>query len=292
MKRLLAVLLGLAICLLPLAATAEEWDDLPFDEENPFAFPDEDEEFDIDPSLSFAEDFEVDPFASFLGDDDAGDLYAFAFGEDFPFFFGGDGEIHLPEGAPTDSATGSGSLQATINGENLVLSFDPSPSFSSINNGLVQAAFYTYGDTSGDLYELYLTFPYATRGGETITPEYAMKTGSETSVMLVISNTDKDEYYIASQLNTEVFPRTSSYSLHFDSVSPGADTTAYAGSVTADMVSYSVITGEIGASVHIEDATFSFDIANAAPGEDDENPFADFPTPAPSSSLPPDYRKV
>lgn len=298
MKRLLAALLGVVILLLPLLASAEA------DDANPFLFGDEDTgdvEFDIDPFSDFAEAFEVDPYMSNLGDDDIDEeLFAYAFGEGNAFDGSHSGDAdQSPDATPAPPISGgSGSLQATINGEQLVLSFDSSPAYSNISNNMAQAAFYTYGDSTGYLYEMFLVFPYDSKGGDTITPEYAMQNAVDTSVMLLISSTESDQYYIASQLNNSTFPRTSTYSIHFDSVTVGADTTQYVGSVSAKMVSYNIASGDIGESVEIEGATFSFSISNAGSdrqqgdGSEEPNPFLDETTPAPTTTLPPDYRKV
>ena len=300
MKRWLAALLGVAILLLPLTAAAEA------DEVNPFLFEDddsEDVEFDIDPFSEFADAFEVDPYVSNLDDEEIDDdLFAFAFG-DSSFSSDEQQADDVPQ-QPGDSFTeppasgSSGTLSATINGEQLVLSFDSSPAYSNVINNTAQAAFYTYGDATGNLYEVFLVFPYNAKSGDTVTPEFAMKNAIDTSVMLLISDAESDKYYIASQLNNSVFPRTSNYTIHFDSVTASAEATKYEGSVSAKMVSYNISSGEIGDSVEIQDATFSFTISNTSsdkqPGDDsgEPNPFLEDTTPVPTATLPPDYRRV
>lgn len=302
MKRLLAALLGLTIFLLPMAAIAEAG------ETNPFLFEDDGsdtEEFDIDPFSEFADAFEVDPYISYLdeGDVDA-DLFAFAFGNDSSSQDNAqDGDaFQSPDVTPTAPPTvsGSGTLEATINGEQLVLNYDPSPAFSNVSNGMAQVAFYTYGDATGNLYELIMVFPVSVSTGDTITPQYAMEHAQEISVMLLISGTDADRYYIASQLNGDAFPSTSSYSFYFDKVIPGETSTQYEGSLSAKMVSYNISSGEIGDSVEIEGANFSLTLSNVSSdkhsdnegGNDDVNPFLGAPSTAPTSTPPADYRKV
>ena len=309
MKRLFSAMLGLLILTLPLgAALAEAWEN-PFEATEPFAGWD----VEADPD-AFVQEYESDPFAAFLGeddpsqyvysfDDDDAALFAFAFGEDSSFMSSDEsnGE-NTPEPALPPVTGSSGSLTATINGESLRLNFDPSPVFSSVSNGMVQAAFYTYGDVSGNLCEFYLNFPATVRSGDAVTPDTAMQKDQDCSVMLLISNANEDHYYIASQLQNEVFPETSSYTIQFDQVEAGAEATTYSGTVTARMVSYNVATGKVGDSVSIEGASFNFTLSNTPvdtdPGDipdgDSGHDFNDFPPiePFATPTLPPDYRKV
>ncbi len=339
MKRILAVLLGLMIACLSLAALADDLDD---------EFAEAFDGFRIDPFADFEPSFGDDspdlggddPFAGFIGDDSDpyaaffGDGGAGPFGNAFMSYDNSDAEDSEdpfadpgPEATPAPSASANaGSIRITIAGEPLTLSFDPSPAYSSVQDHLVQAAFYTYGSATGNLYELFLSFPDSVRAGDAITPEYAMKSAIDSSIVLLISTAEKDTFYVASQQSTTgPYPETSSYTMRFDAVTPGDDSTTYAGSITANLVSYSQKTGKIDETVHIEDAAFSFTMPNAAgsgsdsgsgsgdaPGGsapeagDDFNAgdgsgsadpfdeFTDLPTlaPLPTPTLDPDFRKV
>lgn len=311
MKRFLAAMLGIFIFCLSLAALADNLDD---------EFAEAFDSFRFDPFAGFDDPFPMDEDPGSADDsfeDFADESWLDTFGNAFTSFDGGTAEDEEdPFAEPDDPAPsdefGSGSLQVNIGGETLNLNFDPSPSYSSIVDHLVQAAFYTYGADTGNLYEMFLTFPDSVRSGDTITPEYAMTSAVDSSVVLLISSAEQDTYYVASQQSTTgPYPETSNYSLHFDTVTPGAASTTFYGNITADLVSFNQSTGQIDKTLHIEGATFIFTIASSGqerdgdtdPGEGDSDPgdggvpfddFTDLPTPAPmpTPTLAPDFRKV
>ena len=319
MKRLTAALIGFMIFCLTLSAVASDLDD---------DFAEAFEGFRVDPFADIAPDFEdaLEDFDddsiydAFTGDadfEDELDPFGNAFmsydssaaeDEEDPFAEPGDGSAETLPDAEAPAGKGSGSLKITIEDEALEMKFDASPTYSSIDNHLLQAAFYTYGVSSGNLYELYLTFPDSVQTGETITPESAVKSALDTALMLMISTATEDTLYVASQQSTSgPYPKTSTYTLRFDSVTDNGDTLSYTGAFTADLVSLSTSTGNVDKTLHVEDASFEFTIAKSAGGdsepddaeEDDDSDdpfdgFADLPSlaPEPTPTLEPDFRRV
>lgn len=308
MKRLLAALVGFALFCVCLVALAEGLDD---------DFAEAFEGFRVDPFSDFEPDFEdidpsdyEDPFAD-DEDDDAtyGNAYmsfdssSFEEDEEDPF---ADPENDMPSADAGQAAQGSGSLRANINGEALELKFDASPTYSSIEGHLLQAAFYTYGAASGSLYEMFVSFPDSVQAGDSITPEIAITSALDTSLVLLISTATEDTFYVATQQSgSGPYPETSSYTLHIDTVTRNGDSVTYTGSFTADMVSYSQKSGKIDKTLRIENATFEFTMGSAnskdagdsqddAPSADPFDSFTDFPTiaPDPTPTAAPDFRKV
>ena len=332
MKRFLAVLIGfLIICLLPAALANDLDDDFAeaFDSYRVDPFSDFDPAFEDDP---FPMDDGEDPFAGFTDDTDpfaayTGDDSTTPYGNAFMSYDSSSAEDNEdpfadpfadPDATPApDAPSAAGSMNINIAGEALVLNFDASPAYSSVQSHLVQASFYTYGSATGNLYELFLTFPDSVRAGDAITPEYAMKSAVDSSVVLLVSSPEKDTFYVASQQTTSgPYPETSSYSLRFDSVASAGGTTTYTGTLDANLVSLSQKTGEVDKSLRIEGANFTFTIAGDMGGKSDKgdgnddnadnsgssggsspdpfDEFTDLPTlkPQPTPTLAPDFRRV
>lgn len=331
MKKFAAILACLMILCLFLNALASDLDE-DFEDAfdsfrvDPFAdfdpgFGDEDDPFPMDDSAIY-DDFTNDDEDPFASDDDQSGSIGNAFmsydgsgaeDEEDPFAGPGDADATPAPTEPSQAESkGSGSMKLNIGGEALELKFDASPSYSSIEGHLLQAAFYTYGADTGNLYEMFLSFSDSVKAGDSLTPEIAMKTETNTALILVISTATEDTYYVASQQSTSgPYPATSNYTLSFDSVTDNGDTITFVGTFTADLVSYSPKTGQIDKTMHVEGATFEFTIAKEAKsadkdddskddsaGDDDSrDPFEDFtdlPTiaPSPTPTMAPDFRRV
>ena len=308
MNKLVAVLAAICIIFGSIAALSE-----PLDDEFAHAFADypgdpfEDFEVDLDDDTTAPVEAD-DPFNEFVDDGENGAEF-----DPFSDFAGSDEELPSypsdgQDDTPADPTPAPAAPDASLSGEmtlplpsgTLALSFDPTTEYSVVEKHLVEAAFYAYDNPNSTLYEVFLMFPDDVTEGLTITPEYAMTSAVDTAIGLVISTRDQDTYYVASQQSTTgPYPETSTYSLHFDTISRGAATTTYTGTFSATLVSLSLITGEVDQTLNVDGATFSFTIGNdnsAPEGSDDlpENPFGDFgiepdlvtPTPAP------DYRRV
>ena len=322
MKKFAAALVGmliLTLCLNALASDLDEDFEDAFDSfrVDPFAdfspdFEDEDDPFPMDDSALY-DDFTDDDDPYDPGDGQSGSIgnafmsYGDSVDEDAedPFADPADpGATPAPDSSTDSTDKGSGSLKANIGGEALELKFDASPTYSSIEGHLLQAAFYTYGADTGNLYEMFLSFSDSVKAGESLTPEIAMKSEPNTALILVISTATEDTYYVASQQTTTgPYPSTSNYTLSFDSVTNNGDTTTYVGTFTADLVSYSPKTGEIDKTMHVEGATFDFTIANESKSDDKDDDggsgdpfdnFTDLPTiaPDPTPTMAPDLRRV
>ena len=180
------------------------------------------------------------------------------------------------------------SIEIQINGSPVTLTFDSSEEYSSVLNGLVQASFYAYSSDSEYLYELFLNFPDTVESGSSVTPEYALQNAPLSSVVLVISDRETEQYYYAGQSDGAIYPAGSSYAIDFDSVSDsGADRT-YSGRLSASLVGMNADSSTPLASFSIENAPFSFTMPmENASSSSDYNPFDEMPqnpgeTPEPS----------
>ena len=153
-----------------------------------------------------------------------------------------------------------------LNGEKLRLDFDTSPEYSTVEDGIVDASFYTYiGDDM--LVELYLSFPLDIRQGVDITPDYSYVNSIECNVILGISTPDKEVFYFAGQMNGQGFPTGANYSVRFDAITSSGSVSTFTGSLSATMYEKDLDTGVVGESFVIDGAPFNFSISSeVAPG--------------------------
>ena len=183
--------------------------------------------------------------------------------------------------APSDSA-----ITLDLDGERIELPFDDSPQYSSVDNGVVQASFYAYSPDGSLLYELYIVFPESVRPGDVVTPQYALQTSEETSVVLIVSDVKSEQelYYMAGIMGGSPYPERSDFSISIQGVEPAQGGTAYSGSLSAELVALDISSGSVIDALSISDAAFSFTIGGAPQERHTAEPL---PT-----ALPSDMRKV
>jgi len=198
--------------------------------------------------------------------------------------------------APTETApdsldsrsemTVTNSIRLDIGGEMVELGFDDTPQYSSIDGGVVQASYYNYSPDGNTLYELYLVFPQSARAGDEITTEYAVLSGEECSVVLIISDvqTQQENYYFASVLGSSAYPENSDFLIRIDHVDSYQGTVSYSGSLSARLVALDMSTGEVSATLDIPETTFNFSINGS---ENEQRHTEPLPT-----AMPSDMRKV
>ena len=189
----------------------------------------------------------------------------------------------IEEPAPRGDAASDGSITLTIDGQSISLAFDPSPQYSSVSGGLIQASYYAYGADGFTMYELYMIFPDTVKPGMVITPEYAALAGEECSVVLIVSTNDDELYYSASLMNGSVYPEGSGFSISIDDIQSDGGATACSGRLQATLVALDMVTGEPVATLALDETPFSFTIGGGS-----------IPTPVTpqSSPMPEDMRKV
>lgn len=144
------------------------------------------------------------------------------------------------ESAPFDFALpdsdDAGSMTLTLDGRELLLSFDSDPTYSLVENGFVQSSFYAYA-SDGTLYELYLFFPETVQSGDRVSTQSALDSGDEFSgVILSVSTYSSALYAAASQEQGAAYPSGSSYVLSFEEVSQSDSQTVYAGALEATLM--------------------------------------------------------
>lgn len=221
-----------------------------------------------DPFATYPPGNEADPFATNPPGDET---------HPFPTSPAGDG-------APRGDAASDGSITLTIDGQTIALAFDPSPQYSSIAGGLVQASYYAYGADGFTMYELYMIFPETAKPGMVITPEYAALAGEECSVMLIVSTNDRELYYSASLMNGAVYPEGSGFSIAIDDIRDDGGATAYSGRLRATLVALDVLSGEPVATLTLDETPFRFAIRR-------DSSFSG-PVVPQSTPMPEDMRKV
>ena len=163
------------------------------------------------------------------------------------------------DGETTDGIT----LQ--VNGESVRLAYDPSPQYSSIRGGIVQASYYAYGQDGKALYELYISFPDTSRAGMVITPEYASMINAESSVVLIVSQDNLEKYYFSSLLDGNVYPAGSGFSISIDEVVEGIGAVSYSGTLSASLIALDMSSGEVADALEIAPVPFRFTVNGDIP---------------------------
>lgn len=189
-------------------------------------------------------------------------------------------EDALPDRAPAAGDT----IELEIEGERVLLDFDTSSQYSSIEDGQVQASFYKYSDDGATLYELYIIFPDTAQAGMVITPEYAALTNEESSVVLIVSDTQtqQEQYYFSSLMDGDVYPGGSDYTIAIDDVYEIDGGTTYKGRLSATLVALNMSTGDIEATLAVPETAFSFTLGGTSERHADPLP----------TETPDDMRKV
>ena len=217
-------------------------------------------------------------------------MFALAEGSTDPFATTPPGDDAFPfpppptgDGAPRGDAASDDSITLTIDGQSIVLAFDPSPQYSSIAGGLVQASYYAYGADGFTMYELYMIFPDTVKPGMVYTPEYAALAGEECSVVLIVSTNSAELYYSASLMNGAVYPEGSGFSIAIDGVQSDGGKVVYSGRLQATLIALDMLSGEPIATLTLEETPFRFAINSGSSSA----PVILQPTP-----MPDDMRKV
>lgn len=165
------------------------------------------------------------------------------------------------ETPPRGGGEASDGFALQVNGETVLLAYDASPQYSSIQDGTVQASYYAYGPDGKTLYELYITFPDTTRAGMVITPEYAAMTNEASSVVLIVSRDSEETYYFSSLLDGSVYPVGSSFTIAIDSVDDVGGMVRYAGTLSASLIALDMASGDVAATLEIPSTPFGFTIS-------------------------------
>lgn len=191
--------------------------------------------------------------------------------------------MDLPERAPNADE----GIELEIDGERVTLAFDASAQYSSIEDGLVQASFYAYSEDGAKLYELFLIFPDTAQGGMVITPDYAALTGTESSVVLIVSDTatQQEVYYFSSLMAGTTYPENSDFAIAIDDVYEIEGATTFSGKLSATLVALDMATGEAQDTLEIAGTPFRFTLG----GDAGERHDAPVPTPKPRDD---DMRKT
>ena len=195
-------------------------------------------------------------------------------------------EQPLPQELPDrEQATGE-AIELEIDGERVILDFDPSAQYSSIANGQVQASFYAYSADNTKLYELYMIFPDTAKPGMVITPDYSSLTSEESSVVLIVSDvqSQQETYYFSSLMDGSVYPDNSNYAITIDDIHEIDGATTFSGSLSVTLIALDMSTGEAQDVFEITDTPFRFTI-----GEGEERHMDPIPSEAPKND---DMRKT
>ncbi len=195
------------------------------------------------PALALAES----PFEDLIGD----------LIDDFP-------DERSDDESPRGDAGSGDTFPLNVNGETIPLVYDPTPQYSSIQGGLVQASYFAYGADGVTLYELYIIFPDTAKAGMVITPEYAAMTDEESSVVLIVSGTGEERYYTASLMDGNVYPAGSNFTIAIEDVRESASATTYSGKMSASLVALDVSSGEPAATLSIPETPFSFTVGGSS----------------------------
>ena len=193
-------------------------------------------------------------------------------GSGYPAFDGG----ALPDGA----------FGARIDGESLLLTFDPDEEYSNRMDGSIQLSFYAYNADEDHLLELYLVLPEDLRPGDE---------GDMPFSALYLYESDKagETVYFASRLGGQADPEGTQLRITLEHVAVGADAISASGTLDATLCAYQ---GELptGKTMTIQDARFSFTLPLGTGAQSGEKaPETAAPGAAFSAAtLPPAYAKA
>ena len=150
---------------------------------------------------------------------------------------GNSGDSPLPSfETPAPTVPKNGSMRLSVLGETLTLDFDDDPMYSMLDGGYVQASFYAY-DASDTLYEIYLLFPDDVTSGSVVTPAVSAAAGMmDAGVILYVTSDSSELYAIASQDESGVYPKETSYAITFDEVTRIGSACTFSGSVEATLM--------------------------------------------------------
>lgn len=172
-------------------------------------------------------------------------------------------------------------IRIELDGKTHVLYYDDSPEYSNVKDGMVQASFYEYDSPLNTLYELYLIFPEDVGPDTIVDPKYAIDTGKECSVMMIVSDDDTETYFVSGVMDGKAYPEGSDFAMRFEFVTGFGDGTSYSGALSATLIAMDINTGASAGTLRIDSAPFSFvtDGATAPEGEATQTPL---PTSGPS----------
>lgn len=141
---------------------------------------------------------------------------------------------------PFDSAPsvsdGVDGMTLTLDGRTLSLTYDSDPAYSMVEDGFVQASFYTY-DSAGTLYEIYLFFPQTVTTNSIISTQTEVQVNDNLSgIILCVSTYTSELYALASQEQGAAYPEGSNYVYSFDEVTSTDAATVYSGSFESTLI--------------------------------------------------------
>ena len=173
-------------------------------------------------------------------------------------------------------------IKIELDGKTHILSYDSSPEYSNVKDGMLQASFYEYDNPSNTLYELYLIFPEDVGTDATVDPRYAIDSGRECSVMMIISDEETETYYVSGVMDGRAYPESSDFSIHFDFVTGFGAGASYAGTLSATLIALDINSGANVGTLYIDSAPFSFVSNDASMPGGGESSITPLPTTGPS----------
>lgn len=120
-----------------------------------------------------------------------------------------------------------------LDGERILLSFDPSDEYSSVEDGLVQACFFAYDSTERNFMEIYLLLPQDVAPGDVL----ASGQDLDCSVYLYETVDGNETFYYAGDLGTNL-TSSSSFEINIESVEKTESAISMRGQLTAQLTRY------------------------------------------------------
>lgn len=188
---------------------------------------------------------------------------------------------------PIDSVCGN------IDGSDLLLSFDSSPDYSLLADGMLQLCFFAFDAAEQNYIEMYLLLPESAANGDVFSPA----SSSVSSVTLYEVFQSGEDIYFAGQIAGMAYPDGGSYELSLEKVERSASTLSMSGTLSGTLVRFSddMPTDE---TLSLSNLRFNFSLplsdtaspeSTAAP-EDEETlqpSLSPLPSSAPVQTLPP-----
>ena len=182
------------------------------------------------------------------------------------------------------------SIGGMIDGQNIRLDFDNTVEYSYLDDGYLQACFFSFDQTKDTYFELYLLLPSSITAGTTLTPQTEPADSRSCISAFEITGQQITEYFVG-QDRGAAYPQNASYTIYIQDVQALDTGVAISGSLDAVLGNF-VNAAPTGTTLSMTGLTFHF-VLPYGNDKDAQTKSSQKSAPAaPLFTLPPDYAYV
>ena len=188
------------------------------------------------------------------------------------------------------NSTPNNFIGGMIDGQNIRLDFDSTIEYSYLDDGYLQACFFSFDQTKNTYFEIYLMLPSSITAGTTLTPQSEPE-GSRTCISAFeITGQQITEYFVGQNKNA-AYPQNASYTIYIQDVQALDTGASISGSIDAVLGNFANA-APTGTTLAMTGLRFHF-ILPFENNKDTQSNAGQKPAPAaPAFTLPPDYAYV